>query len=140
MCEIPCGSKKTSLSWQQLFYEVQADDQKRGKQVSRRFPCALRRDEQIIDGVEANAGAENAHSAGRCQPTAAKDIRNTEAGKNAAEKMQRPGGDPADQQKVNFSAYLEPTSLQLVSNRRCKLMVFHFRAAGPTPGIMDMHV
>jgi hypothetical protein len=22
MCEIPCGSKKTSLSWQQLFYKV----------------------------------------------------------------------------------------------------------------------
>ena len=66
MCEIQCGSKETSLSWQQLFYKVQADDQERGEQVPRRFPCALRRDEQIIDGVEADAGAENAHSAGRC--------------------------------------------------------------------------
>ena len=52
--------------------------------------------------MEADAGAENAHSAGRCQPTAAKDIRNTEAGKNAAEKMQCSGGDPADQQKIEI--------------------------------------
>ena len=94
--------KENVLSWQQLFYKVQADDQKRGEQVSRRFPHTVRCDEQIIDGVEADAGAENAHSAGRCQPTAAKDIRNTEAGKNAAEKMQRPGGDPADQQKIKI--------------------------------------
>ena len=52
--------------------------------------------------MEADAGAQNAHSAGRCQPTAAKDIRNTEAGKNAAEKMQCSGGDPADQQKIEI--------------------------------------
>lgn len=65
--------KGNVLSWQQLFYKVQADDQKRGEQVSRRFPHTVRCDEQIIDGVEADAGAENAHSAGRRQPTAAKD-------------------------------------------------------------------
>ena len=49
--------------------------------------------------MEHNAGAQQTHCSGKGQPSAAKHIGQPEPDQNAAEDMQRPGGQPADQQE-----------------------------------------
>ena len=49
--------------------------------------------------MEHDAGAQQAHRSGKGQPSAAEHIGQPEPDQNAAEDVQRPGGQPADQQE-----------------------------------------
>ena len=49
--------------------------------------------------MKADAGAQNADGAGQLEPAVAEDVGDGEPGENAAQNVQRPGGQPANQQK-----------------------------------------
>lgn len=85
--------------WQGPLYREQTGDQQRREQVARHVPRAVRRNEQVIDGVKAGAGSEDARRAGQRQPAASEHIGNTKARQNPTEDVNRTGGDPANEQK-----------------------------------------
>lgn len=50
--------------------------------------------------MKAHAGAQDSHSTGQCQPAAAEHVGNAKSREDAAEDMQRTGGNAADEEKV----------------------------------------
>ena len=75
-------------------------EQRRREQIARHAPAALRRNEQVVDGVKTRARAKDARRAGHGQPAAAEYLRHAEAGQHAAQDVQRPRRDAPDQQKT----------------------------------------
>lgn len=50
--------------------------------------------------MKAHTGAQDSHSTGQCQPAAAEHVGNAKSREDAAEDMQRTGGNAADEEKV----------------------------------------
>ncbi len=93
-----------SLRWkdsryQQMSCKEQEQNQKRREHIPDAPPDAVRCNEQVVAGVQDDAGADQSDSTGEPQPAVVKDVGHAAADQGAAEDVHCPGGNTTDQQK-----------------------------------------
>ena len=87
-------------SWyQQMFCKEQEQNQKRREHIPDAPPDAVRCNEQVVAGVQDDAGADQSDGTGEPQPAVVKDVGHAAADQDAAEDVHCPGRNTTDQQK-----------------------------------------
>ena len=97
-----------SLRWkdsryQQMSCKEQKQNQKRREHIPDASPDAVRCNEQVVAGVQDDAGADQSDGTGEPQPAVVKDVGHAAADQDAAEDVHCPGGNTTDQQSSGSS-------------------------------------
>ena len=77
----------------------QKQNQKRREHIPDAPPDAVRCNEQVVAGVQDDAGADQSDGTGEPQPAVVKDVGHAAADQDAAEDVHCPGRNTTDQQK-----------------------------------------